>query len=141
MTGIQVDWYTDACWCDWYTVRLVYLILRYTGGLVYWYFCEPLFTLPLINFVHILLSYTPLFITLWSLFCLYQASPFQFVYNFKSLFVYSFVTFFLVYTSHQCPRGGERLAGRYSVVERLRRLLRLSRLWVRGRLVGAPRDG
>ena len=96
MTGIQVDWYTDACWCDWYTVRLVYLILRYTGGLVYWYFCEPLFTLPLINFVHILLSYTPLFITLWSLFCLYQASPFQFVYNFKSLFVYSFVTFWFI---------------------------------------------
>ena len=37
MTGIQVDWYTDAYWCDWYTVGLVYLILWYTGGLVYWY--------------------------------------------------------------------------------------------------------
>ena len=58
-----------------------------------------------------------------------------------SHFVYSFVTFIFVYTSHQCPRGGERLAGRYSAVERWRRLLRLSRLWVRGRLVGASRDG
>ena len=54
MTGIQVDWYTDACWCDWYTVGLAYLILRYTGGLVILVFCEPLFTLPLINFVYIL---------------------------------------------------------------------------------------
>ena len=48
----------------------------------------------------------------------------------------------LIYTwSHQYPRGGERLAGRYSAVERLRRLLRLSRFWVRGRFVGTSRGG
>ena len=37
-TGIQVDWYTDACWCDWYTVGLVYFntpVYRWTGILVF----------------------------------------------------------------------------------------------------------
>ena len=48
----------------------------------------------------------------------------------------------LIYTwLHQCPHGGECLAGRYSAVERLRRLLRLSRLWVHGRSVGTSRGG
>ena len=34
VTGIQVDWYTDAFWCDWYTGGLVY---QYTGIQVDWY--------------------------------------------------------------------------------------------------------
>ena len=47
----------------------------------------------------------------------------------------------IVYKSHQRPRGGERLAGRYIAEEQLRRRLRLGHLEVRGRLVGASREG
>ena len=42
-TGIPVDWYTDAFWCDWYTNTLVY---RWTGILVFlkkFYFVINLF--------------------------------------------------------------------------------------------------
>ena len=78
MTGIQVDWYTDAYWCDWYTGGLVYLTLRYTGGLVYWCSCETLFTLLLIDFVHILLLSIPSFIACLSLtFLFIKASSFS----------------------------------------------------------------
>ena len=34
MTGTQIDWCTDAFWCDWYTGGLVYL---YTDMQVDWY--------------------------------------------------------------------------------------------------------
>ena len=47
----------------------------------------------------------------------------------------------IVYKSHQRPRGGERLAGRYIAEERFLRRLRLSRLCERKRPVGASRVG
>ena len=53
MTGIQVDWYTGADWCDWYTGGLVYLIHWYTGGLVYWYFMKHFSFVINSNFVYI----------------------------------------------------------------------------------------
>ena len=47
----------------------------------------------------------------------------------------------IVYRIHQCPRGGERLAGRYNAEERLRRLLRAGRCAGRVRSVGTSREG
>ena len=42
---------------------------------------------------------------------------------------------------HQCPCGGERLAGRYNAEERLRRLLRAGRCAGHVRSVGTSREG
>ena len=64
MTGIQIGWYTDAFWCDWYTGGLVYL---YADIQVDWYtgIHEILSLCYKLNFVHIL-CHNPLtlFITL-----------------------------------------------------------------------------
>ena len=79
------DWHTEAYWCDWYTVGLVYfntLVYRWTGILV---FCEPLFTLPLINFVYILCHKLTLFIYFVIDFFLFVEASylFPFVYSFS----------------------------------------------------------
>ena len=73
------------------------------------------------NFVHTSLSY---------IFFLYQSVIYCFVYTSQ-----------IVYRIHLCPRGGERLAGRYNAEERLRRLLRAGRCAGRVRSVGTSREG
>ena len=98
MTGIQVDWYTVETG--------ILLIARYTGGLVYWYYCEPLFTLSSINFVYIFLSYTPLFIPCGHNFFVHSKRHlFNFVYNFKvTLFILVSLLVFIHHTN--APVGG-----------------------------------
>ena len=73
---------------------------------------------------------------LWISF-IYQSWIFLFIPVVRN-FVY---TSLFVYTIHQRPRGGERLAGRYNAEERLRRLLRAGRCAGRVRSVGTSREG
>ena len=76
-----------------------------------------------------------LFLTLFIPVTLFAYTSHQF------LFVYTSHQFYFVYKIHQRPRGGERLAGRYSAEERLQRLLRPSRCAGRVRSVGTSREG
>ena len=61
------------------------------------------------------------------------------VYTSQS-YIALFIPVRFVYRIHQCPRGGERLAGRYNADERLRRLLRAGRCAGRVRSVGTSRE-
>ena len=71
--------------------------------------------------------------------CLYTS------YGFLSILVITLLVYTshksIVYTTHQRPRGGERLAGRYSADELLRRLLRAGRCAGRVWSVGTTREG
>ena len=76
---------------------------------------------------------------LWTFVYIYQSWNFLFIPVIDFLLIP--VIYQFVYIIHQRPRGGERLAGRYSADERLRRLLRAGRCAGRVRSVGTSREG
>ena len=141
-SNIQVDWYTGIAGITAALAETGMIRMRedrhthaHTSNIqVDWYtgivtdFVYRIVT----NFLCLYLCHTLILFIKSSLNC--------FVYkSYQSIFVYRRG---ITYTrSHQCPRGGERLAGRYTAKERLHRRLRLSRLEVRGRLVGASSVG
>ena len=132
--------HTDRRVC-WRYNKLVYPHThRHTEGLVCWYYYTPLHWVLLshvIDCLYLCHTSTTLFIPVTYGFCLYQSQIFLFIPVIRNFFVYTS----FVYMIHQCPRGGERLAGRYNAEERLRRLLRAGRCAGRVRSVGTSREG
>ena len=135
MTGVLV--LLLNIYCDWYD--------SYAGGLAHTRTHTS--NIQVDWYTGIVTDLTFVYKMVTNFFCLYlchklilfiEASLPYFVYN-TSHFL--FIELDHYKRSHQCPRGGERLAGRYIAEERLRRRLRLSRLEVRGRLVGASHVG
>ena len=122
--------YTDRRVC-WRYIKLVYPHThRHTEGLVCWYYYTPLHWVLLCHVIDCLYifvaSLTTLFIPVsYGLLFIYQSWTFLFIPVIDFLLIP--VIYQFAYIIHQRPRGGERLAGRYSADERLRRLLRAGR--------------
>ena len=113
---------------------------RHTEGLVCWCYYTPFHWVLLchvIDCLYLCHTWTTLFIPVSYGFCLYTSHGFFCLYQ---SYVFLFIPVF-VYTIHQRPRGGERLAGRYNAEEHLRRLLRAGRCAGRVRSVGTSREG